>query len=115
MSMNPVQLSLDQALARREVALGDLEEHYPDFLDRARAVAEEIARKKGTVSSDDVRAVLAIPPDVHHNAMGAIFRGPRWERIDWQQSEQPQRHANRIGIWRLKRGREYVPPACDVD
>ena len=103
--MNAVQLSLDEALARREVALDDLDERYPAFLERARGVAEWIARKKGTVTSDDVRAVLAIPTNINPSVMGALFRGPRWERIGWQQSEQPQRHGNRVGIWRLRNGK----------
>jgi len=102
--VNAVQLSLDEALAKRELALDELDERYPAFLERARDVAEWIAKKKGTVTSDDVRSVLAIPAGIHPSVMGALFRGPRWERIDWQQSEQPQRHANRIGIWRLRDG-----------
>jgi len=102
--VNAVQLSLDEALAQRDLGLDRLEEHYPDFLDRARAVAEQIARKKGSVTADDVRVVLSIPAGVSHNAMGALFRGPRWERIGWQQSEQPQRHGNRVGLWRLRNG-----------
>ena len=100
--MNAVQLSLDQALAGRDAALDILERRYPRFLDRARAVAESIAGEKGWVTADDVRQVLAIPSDVHHNAMGALFRGPRWERVGWAKSAQPQRHGNRVGVWRLK-------------
>lgn len=100
--MNAVQLSLDQALRRRDLALAQLEGHYPRWLDRARAVAEEICRRWGTVTADDIRAVLAIPEGVHHNVVGSIFKGPRWERVDWQQSEQPQGHGRWIGVWRLR-------------
>ena len=100
--MNAVQLSLDQALSQRDLGLDQLEGHYPRWLDRARVVAEEIYRHKGTVTADDVREVLSIPVGVHHNAVGAIFRGPRWERVDWQQSEQRQGHGRWIGVWKLR-------------
>ena len=100
--MNAVQLSLDQALAGRDLALDQLKGRYPRWLDWARVVAEEICRRRGSVTADDVREVLAIPEGVHHNAVGAIFRGPRWERVDWRQSEQPQGHGRWIGVWRLR-------------
>ena len=101
-----VQLGLDAALKQRELALDSLEERYPNFLDRARVVARRIAAEKGWVTADDVREVLAIPDDVHPNVMGAIFRG-EFEFMCWKKSAQPQRHANRIGRWRLKEeGRE---------
>ena len=102
--MNAVQLSLDDALKRRDLALDGLEDKYPDFLARARHVAVVIAEKEGEVTADDVRELLPIPANVHHNAMGSVFRESRWKRIGWRKSSQPQRHANRVGIWRLRDG-----------
>ena len=100
--METVQLSLDEALRRRDYGLELLEERYPIFLERARAAARIICNVKGTVTADDVRAVLSIPPDVHPNTMGALFQGPQWEFMGWERSSQPQRHGNRAGRWRLK-------------
>jgi len=103
--MNAVQLSLDGALKRRNLALDGLEGKYPDFLARARHVAVSIAEREGEVTADDVRGVLAIPIGIHPNVMGALFRGPQWRRIGWRKSSQPQRHANRVGVWRLRDGK----------
>jgi len=102
--MNAVQLSLDQALAGRDLGLDQLEGHYPRWLDRARVVAEEICRRRGTVTADDIREVLPIPEGVHPNTMGAVFRNSQFEFVGWERSAQPQRHANRIGRWRLRNG-----------
>lgn len=94
-----VQLDLDTALKRQELALDSLEECYPNFLDRARAVARKIALRKGWVTADDIRECLPIPPDISPNVMGAVFKG--FEFVCWVKSAQPQRHGNRIGVWRL--------------
>jgi len=101
--VNAVQLSLDGALKRRDLALDGLADKYPDFLALARHVAQGIAERQGEVTADDVREILAIPVDVHPNVMGSVFREPRWRRIGWRRSSQPQRHANRVGVWRLRR------------
>lgn len=97
-----VQLGLDAALKRRELALDSLEERYPNFLDRARAVAVSVAKRKGWVTADDVRAVLEIPPDVHHNVMGAVFMSSLFIDAGPYISAQRQGHGNRIRIWRLR-------------
>jgi hypothetical protein len=73
-------------------------------LGQARALAVVICQKRGSVTADDVRAILPIPLGVHPNVMGAVFNSPLFECIGWQRSEQPQRHANRIAVWRLRNG-----------
>lgn len=102
--MVAVQLSLDAALKRRDLALDGLEGKYPDFLARARHVAQGIAEREGEVTADDVREVLAIPVGTHHSVMGALFKEPQWRRIGYRSSSQPQRKAGVIGVWRLQDG-----------
>lgn len=75
-------------------------------MERARAVAIRICHERGEVTADDVREYLGIPANVHHNAMGSVFRRDIFECVGWRSSSQPQRHANRIGIWRLKEGED---------
>lgn len=99
--MNAVQLSLDAALKRRGLALDGLEGKYPDFLARARHVAQGIAERRGEVTADDVREILAIPVGIHPSVMGSLFRGSQWRRIGYQSSSQPQRKAGVIGVWEL--------------
>lgn len=100
--MNAVQLSFDDAQRLKDKALDGLEAKYPDFLVRARHVAQRIAQRQGEVSADDVREVLSIPVDIHPSVMGALFRGPQWRRIGYRPSSQPQRKAGVIGVWRLR-------------
>jgi len=102
-AVNAVQLSFYAGQKLKDLALDGLEGKYPGFLARARHVAQSIAERQGEVTADDVREILAIPVDVHPNVMGSVFREPRWRRIGWRRSSQPQRHANRVGVWRLRR------------
>lgn len=99
--MVAVQLSFEDAQRLKDLALGDLEQKYPDFLARARQVAQGIALREGEVTADDVREVLSIPVDIHPSVMGALFRGPQWKRIGYRPSSQPQRKGSTIGVWRL--------------
>jgi hypothetical protein len=96
----------DQAEANRRkvAALDQLEEHHEDWLYFARLEAVRIARIKGTVTADDVRAELyrrGITPK-HHNAWGAVFRD---KRLVWtgkfRKSALPQGKGNMQRVWRL--------------
>jgi hypothetical protein len=50
------------------------------LLDRARNVAAQIAAEKGTVTADDVRKALQIPPKGpgEQNYLGSLFKDPRF-------------------------------------
>lgn len=79
----------------------DIAESFPAdyWVQRARAVAELLAAKNGSVTSDDVLRVCPRPADVPPNATGSLFRGKKWKCIGTQQSEQVSRHAGIIRIW----------------
>jgi len=101
-----VQLSLDEGLAKRDFNLELLRRKYPRLVDRLRAVAVAICRIRetthggGWVTADDVRAIVPLG-DAHPSVMGAVFRPPLFRFVDWQQSSQPRRHRNRVGVWTL--------------
>ena len=105
----PVQLSFDEAVNERNFNLALLERRYPRLIDRLRAVAVDICRVRetthgaGWVTADDVRAIVPLG-DAHPSVMGAVFRSPLFRFVDWKQSKQPQRHANRIAVWTLRDG-----------
>ena len=79
-----------------------VEKHNPDFVDLVRGYAREHAWKYGQVTSDDCRlwANLNDIYPLHHNAWGAVFRGPEWQRVGFTQSQIPSNHARMISIWR---------------
>lgn len=89
--------------ARRDKALDAFEVKSHAWLQDARTQARDIALECGRVTSDDVLATLGPPPpEVHPAAMGAIFRGKNWRRIDVTQSKRPANHASIIGVWAWK-------------
>lgn len=76
--------------------------HNPDFIFIVRRYAEQHSRKYGSVTSDDCR-LWANSNDIyplHHNAWGAVFRGPHWKPVGFTQSKIPSNHARTIRVWK---------------
>lgn len=76
------------------------------FAATMRGIARLIARRRGIVSSDDLREMAVqygIQPN-HENAWGGIFRGTEWECVGFMRSKLPSNHARTIRTWRLKEG-----------
>lgn len=93
-----------EANRRKVAAMENLEDRHEDWLYFARLEAVRIARIKGRVTADDVRAELEkrnIHPK-HSNAWGAVFRD---KRLVWtgkfRRSALPQGKGNIQRVWRL--------------
>ncbi len=75
------------------------------WLERARAVAREIAKKRGTVSADDLRNLMRehpeLAPEGTKNVMGGLFRSRDFVWVGWRHSRTPGSHGNRIGVYAL--------------
>ena len=74
------------------------------LLHQARKYATEIARSRGEVTADDVRAAMADEglPGLGM-AAGSIFRGPEWVPTgEMKTSAVVANHAREIKVWRLK-------------
>ena len=88
---------------RKQAGLSLVEEHGKEWLTKARQVAIAIAEKQGTVTSDDVKAVLGeVPSYLHPNTAGAIFHGNLFVRVGYKQSERVLAHARVIAVWALR-------------
>ena len=76
--------------------------HSNGFVSQMRSIAGRIAREKGNVSSDDLRAEavkLGIAPH-HPNVWGSIFDG-EFEMIGRKKSEYKGNHSREIKVWAL--------------
>lgn len=74
---------------------------YPndDYITKARAVAEILAAKQGSVTINDVLKICPRPENVHPNAIGAIMRSKHLKLISFVHSDKISAHARRIGVY----------------
>ena len=71
----------------------------------ARLRAVTLARLNGTVSTDDLRPLVAIPPGVDARILGAVFRPSKespFVQSGWKHTNQKQAHKRPIAVWALK-------------
>ena len=89
----------------RDKAL-DLVEHASlereAWVAKAKTVAEKLAKRNGTVTSEDVRTAHPIPYGIDPRILGAVFRGNQWERAGFQKTPRACAHSRPIAVWRLK-------------
>lgn len=86
----------DQALDWHEVT-------KQAYLQRARWGAMKIAKRKGFVTINEVRAKYPPPDDLHPSVMGAVFRAPEFIHTGtYTRAAHPASHARMIGIYKLK-------------
>lgn len=85
-----------------ETVLEVQQDKYEAWIDRARAAARDIARRQGTVSSDDIWEACPPPQYADARVMGAVFH-PRkdWVVDGYQRSRRRACHSRPICVWRL--------------
>ena len=86
--------------ALRDQALARLEHRRHQWLVAARVVRDAFLRVRDEVSADDIHRLCPIPADIDPRVMGALFRD--LERVRYQPSRRPERHACPISVWRKK-------------
>lgn len=101
--MTQTTFDLKEAIDLKEQGKNLVSEHGPDFLDIMREVAVAIARRKGSVTSDDLRLYATQNGIVPHNqnAWGAVFRGAKWRCDGFTRSTLVSNHARTIRRWVL--------------
>lgn len=73
-----------------------------DWIAKARDMAIWIAKQSGKVTINDVRQLIDLPDDFHHNTWGAVLRGDAFELIGYCQATHPSAHARVVRVYKLK-------------
>lgn len=79
--------------------------HYRDQLIKAQGIAAELARLRGTVTSDDVREEAVrrgLNLSFSKNWSGSVFRGKDWEVCGFMASKHAGSHGHTLRIWKLR-------------
>lgn len=92
---------------QRDSQLAMFEASQTDFLSRCRAIAVDIANKRGMVSINDIRAKVDVPPGVHPSVLGSVFRDKRFYVAGYTQATHPAAHARIIRLYGLKGGAKW--------
>ncbi len=91
--------------ALRDGALNRLRVHRPELIRQFTAAALRVALDSGEVCADDVRALVAIPPDISPKFVGCVFRDLAdagiLRREGYQLTKRAIAHARPISRWRL--------------
>jgi len=91
--------------ARRDAALHLLRIHRAAVVRDLTRAALRLALERGTLTADDVRAVVAIPPGVRPVVVGAAVRylaeAGIIRRIGYRPSTRAAAHARPLAVWTL--------------
>lgn len=75
---------------------------HEEWIETARELAQSIAAKNGSVTSDDIHEVLPIPGHIDPRIMGAVFKPRRlWHCAGYRASKRKINHGRPIAIWEL--------------
>lgn len=86
----------------RDKALAFLEDKRHEWISRARLEAIFIAKKKGSVTINDVRGAIQMPEDFHPNTWGAVLKSKDFEAIGFAQAIHPAAHARVVRVFKLR-------------
>ena len=94
------QTTTGRELREQQLALFSVS--HADLLERCRQQAVTIARKRGIVSINDVRASIDLPAGIHPSVLGAVFRCSLFRAIGYTEALHPAAHARVIRVYALK-------------
>lgn len=89
----------------RDNQLALFEIRQAEFLERCRALAVEVCKRRGTVSINDIRARIAVPPGVHPSVLGSVFKSKVFSVVGFTEAHHPEAHARIIRVYALKGGK----------
>lgn len=96
-------LSVGRALRDSQLALFEIRQ--AEFLESCRALAIEVCKRKGTVSINDIRERIAVPPGVHPSVLGSVFKRGLFSVVGFTEATHPQAHARIVRVYALKGGK----------
>lgn len=88
--------------ALRDAGIARVSIGREDWIAKARDMAIWIAKQSGQVTINDVRQLIELPEDFHHNTWGAVLRGDAFEPIGYCQATHPSAHARVVRVYKLK-------------
>jgi hypothetical protein len=88
-----------RAIKERQLDMFEQRDHL--FLERCRALAAMVCRERGTVSINDVRQFITVPPGVHPSVLGAVFRDKRFKKVGLTEASHPEAHARIVRVYQL--------------
>lgn len=91
-------------ISTQEQAINILEHTRADFLNECRTIAYLIARGRHnrSVTIDDVREQIKLPPGMDGRVFGAVFNSKEWEAVGFVKSRQSINHHRPITVFQLK-------------
>lgn len=90
----------------KERQLDIFEQRDHEFLARCRSLAVLICRQHGTVSINDIRQFIEVPPGVHPSVLGAVFRTKQFKKVGLVEASHPQAHARIVRVYQLANNKE---------
>lgn len=93
---------LQEGLRRKDEGLRKVEDRGGDWLKVARNEAVRIIRDKGYCTSDDIHERCEIPPWLHRNTMGAVFKDKRFTFSGFTISRRPEARGRTIRRYKLR-------------
>ena len=94
--------SLTEGRKLRDATLGMMETTRHAWLAQARKEAIKIAKRRGSVTINDVRKRVTLPQGCHHNTWGAVLKCRELEPIGFDQAHHPAAHARMVRVYQLK-------------
>jgi len=85
----------------RDAQLDFFEMRDSDFLEHCRSLAMQIAKRKGEVSINDIRAHIQVPSGTHPSVLGAVFRTKAFKKIGLCEASHKEAHARVIRVYAL--------------
>lgn len=92
-------MATGKEIKERQLALHQAE--HGEFLERCRKAALKISQKRkcGTVSINDVRNAVNIPPGVHPSVLGAVFNRKDWRVVGYTTAEHASAHGRMVRVY----------------
>lgn len=96
-------LNVGRSLRDSQLALFEIRQ--AEFLESCRALAIEVCKRQGSVSINDIRARISVPPGVHPSVLGSVFKTKAFSVVGYTEAAHPQAHARIVRVYALKGGK----------
>lgn len=97
-------LASGRAIKERQLAMFQERDH--EFLERCRRTALEIARRQLTVSINDVRKFVDVPPGIHPSVLGAVFKDKRFKAVGYTEATHTAAHGRVVRVYQINNTKE---------